>query len=86
MWRCKRPERRGAVGSPWSFEELAFNGAALEVECEFRSHEEAIQMCEQLRRQGVLLDSPQLHKLDDTRVGARLRGRMTPATKLAGGQ
>jgi len=63
------------------FEELAINGAALEVECEFRSHDEAVQMCEQLRQLGVRLESPQIHKLDDTRVGARLRGQMAPGAK-----
>lgn len=56
------------------FEEISIDGATLELECEFRSHDEAVQMSERLRQRGVLVDSPQLQKLDDKRVGARLRG------------
>lgn len=56
------------------FEEISIDGGTLELECEFRSHEEAVQMSERLRQGGVDVDSPQLQKLDEQRVGARLRG------------
>ncbi len=59
------------------FEEIAITDELVEIECEFRNHEDASQMIERLEETGLKVEPPQLQKLDDKRIGTRLRGRLT---------
>lgn len=60
------------------FEEIVIRNGQVEIECEFRNHEEAARMVSSLEKAGLTILPPQFQKIDDQRVGARLR---TPAKK-----
>jgi len=58
------------------FEEIDIRSESVEIECEFRNHQDASAMVRRLEEAGLIVDTPQLRKLDDKRIGTRLRARL----------
>jgi len=59
------------------FEEIVIRNGLVEVESEFRNHEEAAAMIKHLEEAGLTISPPQFQKIDDQRIGIRLRGALT---------
>lgn len=60
------------------FEEIVIQDHTVEIESQFRSHQEAIRMVEALRKAGLEVTPPQTENLEEGRVGTRLRGTVLP--------
>ena len=58
------------------FQEISVRDDTIEIECVFRSHDDASAMVRSLTEAGLVVDPPQLQKLDDKRVGTRIRARL----------
>ncbi|MEO1525510.1 MAG: hypothetical protein AAFX06_08735 [Planctomycetota bacterium] len=58
------------------FHEIEIIDGEIEIECEFRNRSDASEMLKRLNDSGLAMGASPLQKLDDRRIGTRLRGRV----------